>query len=196
MLADDPVWTTRAAFRDALIVKLRQRAKELAQPIEGGALDGIEVLSLGILESALQELAADPLPPASETRAEVRTPATLVVSAMCPKCDLPAGIVLAITSRLEVDDEGSELKLRAKAKARTHFCGQLSLLEAPIADGQEELPVDDEEAEPAAEAEAEGCPFPGCVRPAEHRGKHDVPAPMPESAADDGTDLPRPRVVH
>lgn len=87
----------------------------------------------------------EPLPPADESTAEVRTPATVLVWAFCPRCKLPAAIRLHVEPVLMIDSNGSQLKLKASSKATYHVCGQQTLPTKPeeVADGQAELPLED-----------------------------------------------------
>jgi hypothetical protein len=131
-----PITNTREALRRDLVDGLRAKAAEKMTEIESGPLEGIEVISAGHLSDALDELLAEPLRPPSEQSAEVVTPAVALVWAMCPRCHLPATISLQIEPELRVDAQGSEIRLRAKAKAKTHVCGQ-TVLDVKTTDGQE-----------------------------------------------------------
>lgn len=123
--------TTREAVRRAVLDDLVERADEAATEMEGGPLDGIRVVSLGTLREQVAAALAVDLPPASDKYAEVVTPAMILVNALCPECGLPSGIAVKLTPQLVVDDDGAELKVKAKSKARLHVCGQLPL---PVGD--------------------------------------------------------------
>lgn len=127
---------SRAAFRDDLKAVFVELVQEGEQQVEGGSWDGVPVLTRKTVDEAVAAVFNAPLPPYSDTRTEVATPGTILVSADCPKCHIASVIVLTVSSKLEVDDQGAELKLRAKAKARTHVCGQQSLPLDDL-DGQE-----------------------------------------------------------
>jgi hypothetical protein len=105
-------------------------------------------------------------PDAGGDIAEVRTPASVVVWAICPRCSIAQAILVTIKPELLVSDEGSELRVKAKAKGRSHLCGQLPL---PVAaDGQESLgfddePADDEPVDVIADDESEDVPEPELV---------------------------------
>lgn len=131
--------TTRDAVRRATADDIIGRCQAAAVAIEGGALDGVEVVSLGTLRDQVTASLLVKLPPTSDKHAEVTTPATIVVSAICPECALPVEITVKLTPALEVDNDGAELKVRAKSKGRPHVHGQLSLPEE--VDGQ--LGMDD-----------------------------------------------------
>lgn len=126
--------TTREAVRRASLHSLVDRCEKAATPIEGGPLDGISVVSIGTLKEQVRDELEERLGPPSEKFAEVTTPATVNVSALCPECDLPVLIVVSLLPTLTVDDGGAELSVKAKSKARVHVHGQLSLPEE--AEGQ------------------------------------------------------------
>lgn len=187
---DTTRWRSRYAFRYEVIESIRDAAGEKAVPIEGGPLDGVAVVSFGTLAEILDALVDEPLPPPSDRSAEVATPATILVSAICPRCGLGGEIAMSVGAQLVVQTGKSELGLKAKASTRAHSCGQL-LLPRDVVEGQ--VAVDEAIAE--AEAiltdaatdtaaadepqgeDAEGCPVPGCSLAAEHEGDHDVQPP-------------------
>jgi hypothetical protein len=119
--------TTREAVRRAALDDLVARCTEAAVAIEGGPLDGIEVVSLGTLREQVAASLVDKLPAPSERYAEVRTPAHIIVSAVCPQCHIPQVIGVALAPQLVLDDDGAELKVKATTKGATHVCGQLPL---------------------------------------------------------------------
>jgi hypothetical protein len=124
-ISDNP--TTRESLRRAVLGDLVDRCTAAAVSIEGGALDGIEVVSLGTLRAQVTNALEDDLPPPSERRAEVTTPAIVLVSAICPECRLPVEIIVALTPQLTADNDGAEIAVKAKSKSRVHVCGQLAL---------------------------------------------------------------------
>ena len=136
MLAD--TLTTREALRRAVLDDIVARADIAGVEIEGGALDGVKVVSIGTLRDEVTKHLQVALPPPSEQYAQVVTPATITVAAMCPECDLPNNIVVKLSPQLTVTPEGSELAVKSKTKARVHVCGQLPLSEE-VAPGQETL---------------------------------------------------------
>ena len=189
MAISEPVeFSTRAAFRADLERNLRALTTDARKEVAGGEWDGVPVVTIKDLDEAFAAVFDAPLPPPSSLRAEVRTPASVVVSAECPKCHLSAVIPVTIGAVLVVDGDGAELKLKAKAKARTHVCGQLGLDDVAGEQGSFELDdivgaardavADAEQADDEAgdeiTAATEACPFPGCVRQVDHKGKHDV----------------------
>lgn len=260
MAIQEPVeFSTRAVFRDDLERNLTTLLKDAERKVEGGSWDGVPVVTRKDLDEAIAAVFDAPLPPPSVIRVEVKTPATVVVSAECPKCHMSAVIPAVITAVLEVDDTGGELKLKAKSKKRTHVCGQATLDDAAAAaDGQMGFELDDivqPGDEPAIDPETlsnllalvldpselptlaaidgwsepvrkevatwagavhldasdndveipprpevldayrpgltpgdapatDGCPFPECIREADHRGRHRI--------ADDGRNLSGP----
>lgn len=132
--------TTRDALRHAVLRDLLSRADIASTEIEGGPLDGIKVVSIGMLRDLVVEHLQVDLPPPSEKFAEVVTPAKVSVAAICPDCHLPAGIIVNLTPQLTVTNEGAELAVKAKSKARVHVCGQQSL---PLEDEAGQATLDD-----------------------------------------------------
>lgn len=130
-MGNDQTWSTRATFRDHLLETVTDRLTERSVPIEGGPLDGVNVVSAGTIEEVIAAIRAEPLPPTSERDAEVRTPAYIAVTAYCPRCGQPSLSSVTITPELRVDADGGEIHLKAKALAVTHVCGQLPL---PVGD--------------------------------------------------------------
>lgn len=125
-----PVPDRRADLRRSVLEEVKAEILSRSQPIEDGALAGIEVVSIGHVADAVSVVASAPLPRLDTLTAEVATPASVLVHAACPRCSIPAGIVLTVRPELVIDDETAVLKLKAKAKARTHVCNQLPLPEA------------------------------------------------------------------
>ena len=121
------VLTTREALRRAVLDDIITRCELAAQTIEGGPLDGILVVSMGTLRDQISGALMVELPSPSDRHAEVRTPASVFVSAICPECGLPVEIVVNLSPALAVDNDGAELSVKAKSKARVHVHGQLSL---------------------------------------------------------------------
>jgi hypothetical protein len=112
------------AYREALTTLLTDATKD----VPSGEWEGVPVVTAKDANEALDAVFAQRIPIPPETTAEVHTPATIYVSAICPKCSLPSTITLEVGARLMVENTVSgELQLKAKAKARTHVCGQLSL---------------------------------------------------------------------
>lgn len=109
------------------------------------ALTGLRVVVRKDVDEAITAIFSQLVPMPIETTAEVHTPATIIVSAICPRCSLAQPIAMTINPELLIDDSGSELRIKAKAKGRTHICGQMPL---PVheAAGQEPLPFGDDEA--------------------------------------------------
>lgn len=130
--------TTREALRRAVLDDIIARCELAAQTIEGGPLDGISVVSMGVLRDQVTGSLMVKLEPPSDRYAEVRTPATITVSAVCPECDLPVVIGVKLGPKLTVDDDGAELSIKASSKGMAHIHGQLTL---PTEDGQ--LGLDD-----------------------------------------------------
>jgi hypothetical protein len=86
----------------------------------------MEVLRRKELERVVHEFAqAEPEPVARV--AEVETPATVFVDALCPRCELPTRILVVINTELVTTLGGSEVRVKAKAKASSHTCWQQPL---------------------------------------------------------------------
>lgn len=132
--------TTRDAVRRATADDIVGRAQIAAVAIEGGELDGVEVVSLGTLRTVVMESLGVKLPPPSDRFAEVTTPATITVSTICPECSLATELVVKLAPQLTVTNDGAEINVKAKVKARVHVLGQLSLAED---DDNEQLGMDD-----------------------------------------------------
>lgn len=133
------VLTTREALRRAVLDDIITRAELVAVTMDSGPLDGLQVISIGHLRDQVSGALMVELPSPSAHHAEVRTPAKIVVSALCPECGLPVEIVVYLSPSLSVDNDGAELSVKAKSKARVHVHGQLSL--SAEVDGQ--LGLDD-----------------------------------------------------
>lgn len=88
---------------------------------------GVPVVTRKDLDEAIRAVFGYPVPAASETEAEVRTPAYVLVAAVCPRCHIAQDISVEINPELLISNDGSELRLKAKAKGRTHLCGQLPM---------------------------------------------------------------------
>lgn len=185
------VANTRSAQRLALLEEVRTALMGRAVPMEGGPLDGVEVVSEGHIREALDEVLRAPLPLLDETTAEVSTPASVVVNAECPRCHIAQSLGVVITPVLTVDPDGSAIRLKVKGAGQpgshTHVCGQLPLPRAgepglfELADitkgakldpEDEDDGVDDEQDAPNPDALPETCPFPDCTRPVDHAGDH------------------------
>lgn len=119
--------TTREAVRRATADDIVGRCQVAAVAIEGGALDGVEVVSLGTLRDQVAASLGVELPPPSEKYAEVITPATVTVSAVCPECKEIAEISVTLRPRLTVEGGVAEIAVKAKSKAVIHMHGQLTL---------------------------------------------------------------------
>jgi hypothetical protein len=142
--------TTREAVRRAALDDLVARADLAAVTIEAGAdlkaLDGLKVISLGKLRDAMTAALMVKLPPPPDTHAEVTTPATIALSAICPECDLPVSLTVKLTTKLTVDDSGAEIAIKAKASKMPHKHGQLSL-DGAVAEADGQVTMDDLEIE-------------------------------------------------
>lgn len=126
-MALDDVIRTRAAYRDELRKALSEVAKGSLEKVEGGPWDGVPVLTEPKLDEAIAAVFDLPVPIPSDQHAEIRTPATVVVAAICPRCDLPTTIIMYVHPQLVVDDDGAEIQVKTKTKARAHVCGQQEL---------------------------------------------------------------------
>lgn len=123
--------TTREAVRRATLVDLVTRAEIVAVPIEGGPMDGVLVVSMGTLRALQIEALRVDLPPASDKYAEVTTPATIAVDAICPECLEVVDVPVKLFPRLVVEGNTTEISVKAKSKPVIHMHGQQRLPEAP-----------------------------------------------------------------
>lgn len=132
------------AYRDglmSLVEDATQSPGEVRDPDTGelemnlGDWDGVPVVTRRRLDDAIRAIFGQPIPAPSETTVEVSTPATIYVSAVCPRCDIAQLISMTVHPELLIDDEGSELRVKAKAKGRSHVCGQLPLETSADAEG-------------------------------------------------------------
>lgn len=129
--------TSREALRDTYRDELRRELSERKIDVVGGELDGVPVLTIPALDEAIAAVFDQPVPAAGETRAEVETPATVLVHAFCPKCGVSNPVNVSLTPELLVEPGIQHLRVKAKSKPRTHVCGQEALpLGDPIAEGQ------------------------------------------------------------
>lgn len=152
----ESIVNTRGALRLSVLEAVRAEADPLfaahTVPLE---LDGdglvSEFISRGQLGEALERVKRSDLPPIDVGSAEVKTPAEVFVDAICPECNLPTRILVILSTVLETTREaGSTIKLKAKAKGRTHVHHQLAL---EVDDAQTELGLDQGE---ELDAEDEG----------------------------------------
>lgn len=155
-------WKTRKQFRDDLLDTIRRRLGEVGETVESGPLEGVHIVTRAQWRAVLWEIGAIPLPPVDDHSAEVVTGATVLVWARCPRCHIAGPISLTIDPELRVDDASAELRLRAKAKPRTHVCGQLTIPVGPSAEGQESFDLEDiigaADPESADDPSADGAP--------------------------------------
>jgi hypothetical protein len=160
-------WETRRQFRDDLLEDLQELLTEGEHMIEGGPEDGVKAVTHKAWGDALGVIAAKALLAIDRHYAEVVTGANITVWAKCPRCGISAPILLFVDPELRVDPAGAELHLKAKSKARTHYCGQLPLaVGSTEAEGQ--LTVAD------LTAPVDPCPFPYCELAADHEGDHHI----------------------
>lgn len=131
--------TSRDAVRRAVLDDIIGRCQIAAVAIEGGPLDGVDVVSMGTLRDQVTAALLVDLPPTSDRYAEVSTPANVTVSASCPECRQPTDILVRLFPRLTVEEGVTELSVKASSKAVVHMHGQL-----PLAfEGQQEFGLGD-----------------------------------------------------
>lgn len=160
-------WETRSQFRRDLLERLDELLIAAEHTVEGGPEDGDKVVTHKAWIEILRATEFAPLPAIDRHYAEVVTGASVTVWAPCPRCGIPGVINLQIDPELRVDTSSAELRLKAKAKPRSHTCGQLLLNSASL-DGQESFDLD------VMTEPVDPCPFPGCELAAEHKGDHHV----------------------
>lgn len=151
------VAATRAAMLNAYRDGLRALIEDATEQVTSGPWEGVPVVTRKALDEAVSAIFGAPIPMPDETWAEVHTPATVVVSLICPECELPTPSLISIRSELLVSDDGKELRPKAKGKGKTHICGQLSL-PAETAEGQTSFELADIIGEPAEEPEGGEAP--------------------------------------
>lgn len=95
-----------------------------------GDWDGVPVVTRKRLDQAISAVFGQSIPAPSETTVEVSTPATILASVGCPRCEIPSLISVSIHGELLTDDEGSELRAKPKSKPVPHICGQLQMPES------------------------------------------------------------------
>lgn len=134
-------WETRSRFRAELLDALRDKLGAAEIQVTGGEDDGVTVVTRKGWRDALYEIGSQPLPPVSNHAAEVVTGASVTVWCVCPRCKIAGPILMTIDPELRVDTSSAELRLKAKAKPRTHTCGQLLLPAGP--EGQESFELED-----------------------------------------------------
>lgn len=113
------------------IGNVRIALEERLIPVEGGPLDGIRVITEGNLAEAL---AAVEMPPIDEHAADLATPATVYLSALCHICGQRAIVDIGLESKTLVDDKRRVLSAKVDAGSVVHICGQMTL---PTGDGDQ-----------------------------------------------------------
>ena len=109
--------------REELADHLHDALLEAATTLEGGPLDGREVVEL---EEVNRIFMRENWPSINFHGGDVRTPSRVVVESGCPRCYQTSSILMTIDTELRVDHSGSTLRLHAKAKPASHTCGQVS----------------------------------------------------------------------
>jgi hypothetical protein len=190
-------WETRSQFRRDLLDKLDELLMAAEHTVEGGPEDGVKVISHHSWAEALRAIAFEPLPAIDRHYAEVVTGANVTVWCVCPRCGIPAPIPMLIDPELRVDTTSAELRLKAKAKPRSHTCGQLMIpAPGPEVEGQESLNLEEMIGPRCYKPtfDGEGWSDGGtCHLPEGHDGDC-APAPAEEILADapDGTEAATP----
>lgn len=139
-------WETRARFRDDLLEAFRTALGSASRTLSAAdvaAWDGVAVVTRRQWTEAIAKVAETPLPPLDQHSAEVVTTADVTVWTVCPRCNIAGPIRVQFQPELRVDVSGAELRLKAKAKPRTHACGQLTTPAAADENADEQLTVDD-----------------------------------------------------
>jgi hypothetical protein len=184
-------WETRSQFRRDLITRLDELLIAAEHTVEGGPEDGVTVVTHKAWAEVLRAIAFAPLPAIDRHYAEVVTGANVTVWCVCPRCGIPAPILMHIDPELRVDTSSAELRLKAKAKPRSHLCGQLTIpAPGPEVEGQESLNLEEmigpRCGKPIGGEEADEF----CHLPEGHQGEC-APAPaeeiLEESPAEDAT---------
>lgn len=172
---------TRSLQRTAVDI-LRGDLEARFEVVEGGPWDGVSVITRKQVDEAFALF--EPIPP-SQHVAEVVTPSTILVDALCPSCGLPVSASIQLHSRLTVESGHRQVTVKGKTTPVGHVCGQTVLPVGPDEVGtepafdieditggvQEDTEADADEA-PAPDTSDEPCPHPGCIRGADHGGQH------------------------
>lgn len=95
--------------------------------LETGPWEGTSVVKLDDVRGTL----IGSIPEASRHATEVRTPARVVATAVCPRCRQTGLITVMLSTELRVDDSGAELRVKGSSKAAPHTCGQIALEDSP-----------------------------------------------------------------
>lgn len=132
---------------------LMDRLKSLSA-LAGDELEGISIVTARDID----EVFAGPFEADYSHKAELATPAHLVVDLECLSChqtipDVPATLSAVTTT----EKEGvGKVKMRLKADAQVHTCGQMALPKVPAAPEVEgQVGMDDPRDDEAEQAEAE-----------------------------------------
>lgn len=181
---------------------LREQIEARLVPIEGGPLDGIEMASRDSIREAFE---AAEQPDADDHEAEMVTPATVYVDAVCDLCRQRVALTVTLATETKSVNGRQHIKVVGKTTGAAHVCGQVALKKVgDEAEGQTEawdltdivgdLPpsertIEDDDGD-AGEAEHDPtvCPHPGCTRPVDHRGKHSPKVKPTPGEGDDGPD--------
>lgn len=109
-------------------VTIAELVKGSVETVEGGNMDGVEVLRLA---TVLEILATAPRLPASAYAAELstdkETEGRVLVWVFCPRCGIGQPISAFVGGRLTTQGDVNELKPVFRVKARTHLCDQTPL---------------------------------------------------------------------
>lgn len=124
--------------REAALDKVRDTIEEKKQTVEGGPLDGTEVVTIEDISEAFRV----PLDPPSDYTAEVLTPSVIYVDGVCPNCKEIAALRMDLTTELRIETSGRHLRLKGKSKEVTHYCGQQRLPDG-VVEGQTTFDIAD-----------------------------------------------------
>jgi len=97
-------------------------------PIEGGPMDGVRMLTAADLGLAFE---AALMPPVDTHVAELLTPATVYLDALCHICGERARVAVGLESKTTVDDKRRVIAAKVDAGSVNHLCGQLPLNVTP-----------------------------------------------------------------
>ncbi len=110
--------------REQLADVLHEKLLAASFAVTGGDLDGAQVVKVSDLGLIFMR---SNWPELSVHGADVRTPARLLVEAVCPACEQVAAVVVNVDAQLTVTNAGGALKAAATTKASAHLCGQTTL---------------------------------------------------------------------